>query len=62
MSADNSNLPEHDAAWWANYRHRIERAAEPEIEQKNNPAMSTTDQTYTHRCVDATIGPPIGAR
>jgi hypothetical protein len=46
MSADNSNLPEHDAAWWAKYRHRIERAAraaEPEIEQKNNTAMSTTD-------------------
>jgi hypothetical protein len=27
MSANNSNLPEHDAAWWANYRARIERAA-----------------------------------
>jgi hypothetical protein len=27
MSADNSDLPDHDAAWWENYRARIERAA-----------------------------------
>lgn len=27
MTPDNSNLPEHDAAWWENYRARIEQAA-----------------------------------
>lgn len=27
MASDNSNLPEHDAAWWENYRARIEWAA-----------------------------------
>lgn len=27
MSPDNSNLPEHNAEWWENYRARIERAA-----------------------------------
>ena len=27
MSPTNSNLPEQDAAWWANYRARVEEAA-----------------------------------
>ena len=27
MSPTNSNLPEQDAAWWANYRDRVENAA-----------------------------------
>ena len=26
-AADNPNLPTHDAAWWENYRARVERAA-----------------------------------
>jgi hypothetical protein len=42
MSADNSNLPEHDAAWWETYRSRIERAART-AETKSNSRMSTTD-------------------
>lgn len=25
--AEGSNLPEHDAFWWENYRARVERAA-----------------------------------
>ena len=35
MTSDNSNLPEHDAAWWANYRARIEKAAR--TFEPNNP-------------------------
>jgi hypothetical protein len=27
IAADNPNLPRHDAAWWENYRARVERAA-----------------------------------
>ena len=27
IAADNPNLPAHDAAWWENYRARVERAA-----------------------------------
>jgi hypothetical protein len=27
MTPGNSNLPEQDAAWWANYRERVEQAA-----------------------------------
>ena len=27
IAADNPNLPVHDAAWWKNYRARVERAA-----------------------------------
>ena len=27
MNADNSNLPDRDAAWWENFRARLERAA-----------------------------------
>lgn len=27
IGADNPNLPKHDAAWWENYRARVERAA-----------------------------------
>jgi hypothetical protein len=42
MSADNSNLPDHDAAWWENYRARIERAART-AESESNATMSTTD-------------------
>jgi hypothetical protein len=42
MSADNSNLPEHDAAWWENYRARIERAARM-AESESNTTMTTTD-------------------
>jgi hypothetical protein len=44
MSADNSNLPEHDAAWWENYRARIEqaaRAAEPVSNTKMDSKPST---------------------
>jgi hypothetical protein len=27
MQPGNDNLPSHDAAWWAAYRDRVERAA-----------------------------------
>ena len=27
IATDNPNLPNHDAAWWENYRGRVERAA-----------------------------------
>jgi len=27
IALDNPNLPKHDAAWWENYRDRVERAA-----------------------------------
>jgi hypothetical protein len=27
LRADNSNLPDGDAAWWLDYRQRVERAA-----------------------------------
>ena len=27
LRADNDNLPEGDAAWWADYRNRVEAAA-----------------------------------
>ena len=27
IATDNPNLPNHDAAWWENYRARVERAA-----------------------------------
>jgi hypothetical protein len=27
MRADDSNMPDHDAAWWAEYRDKLERVA-----------------------------------
>ncbi len=35
MTSDNTNLPEHDTAWWENHRARIEKAAR--TFERNNP-------------------------
>jgi uncharacterized protein YndB with AHSA1/START domain/uncharacterized damage-inducible protein DinB len=58
LRSDNSNLPDHDAAWWTGYVHRLKQVADAFGEGRTDDARTDDARTDDARTVEEDVTSP----